>query len=508
MTPSTSGPSPAAHGAPRAALALLAALATIAALKVVLAALSFPLFGHMDELPHVDVVMRYAAGEFPLRDGDGIGGDVIAVHEMWSSPEFGLEPGPDGPAPVNGQLPWPSADARRDHIERAAHRAAEAVNHEAYEPPPYYALAAGWLQLGRACGLDERMQVYWLRSLGGLALAIATIFGALFLRELVPDQPLIWLGAAVLTVAWPQDVVYFANNDVLNIALFPFCLWLVARMAPQDRPTIALSRAVLTGGVVGVGVMTKGTSLPLLIAASALLAGTAWRALRGERRLIAPLLTFGLCAVLPTAAWQAATYAYTGTVGATHKLSALTITPRPWTEWGDHPLFSLDGLWTYTSHLARFFWRGELRWHGSEMRHASLDAVWLGSLLVFGTVSLVATVLRRRSERLSPRLAATAWLGALSGVGILMLLSISHDYGGNQYPSQDFPYFTSGRLLGGLFPLVAALWLDGLRRCLGWLGPKAPWVAVAFWVVIWIASEAALMAPVVSSPHNVWNLNV
>ena len=87
-----------------------------------------------------------------------------------------------------------------------------------------------------------------------------------------------------------------------------------------------------------------------------------------------------------------------------------------------------------------------------------------------------------------------------------MLISIAHDYGDNQYPSKDFPYFTSGRLLAGLFPLLAALWIDGLAVLSR--STKLASILLTGWLITNLVSEWILMQPVIESVNNFWHLDV
>lgn len=484
-------------------------LAVFACVRGCLGGLSFPFFGHLDEAPHLDVVLRYAAGDVPRPAYDDLlHEEMLELFVLYNSPEFNTARGPEGPAPVTAQIDWPP-EMRDAHVAATVAQLAKGHNHEALEAPPYYALAAVWLGLGRALGFEGLDALYWVRMLGGLSLGCAVLLTAALLRRFVPDQPFIWFGAAALLAVWPQDVYYFVNNDVPSVALGPLAILLVDRVRCAERPGMA--GACGAGVVLGVAAMTKVPNLAIPCAALALLGTSSWRAWQegAKARWTRHLALFGAAAATYLS-WTVYTLAVFGRTGSSHKPEALGITPKGG-DYFDHPLFSIEGLWTFVEHVSKYFWRGEIRWHDVEMHVPWVDRVLLGTTLLFAVVSAVVTIARRGGAQppgLPWPLARVAWGGLLASLGFLVCASVLFDYGPNHFPSRDFPFMCAGRLVSASFVFAAAIWLDGLRAATAAVHPRLPWILLGATALVLLVSELVLMAPVIASPHNFWNLDV
>lgn len=117
---------------------------------------AFPLFNNVDEVFHIDLVIRREMGlptrpnepigeatrDLELRYGTGLGLEGRQIRFYWS-PEYVDPRLPTGEVP----LPFWTAPAT---VQNAFGPRAKALwptrrNHEAFEPPLYYAIAARWL---------------------------------------------------------------------------------------------------------------------------------------------------------------------------------------------------------------------------------------------------------------------------------------------------------------------------------------------------------------------------
>jgi hypothetical protein len=190
----------------------------------------------------------------------------------------------------------------------------------------------------------------------------------------------------------------------------------------------------------------------------------------------------------------------TGTSG---KLAFLTWTHKPIREWWAHPIFTPRGTWIFLSELLARFWRGEFIWHGQLLAWRPADRFYAVSSLVFPILALAEL----RGTALAPALQKRALLLCavlfLASIAFLGLLSIQFDFGRCPYPSQDFPYFTSGRLMLVAFVPFAILYVHGIGRALRWLrAPVSPSIVVGVIVLSVTGIEIVLSRGVFASVYN------
>ena len=101
------------------------------------------------------------------------------------------------------------------------------------------------------------------------------------------------------------------------------------------------------------------------------------------------------------------------------------------------------------------------------------------------------------------------WASVASSVLCLALLSVSYEYQHSSYPSVEFPYLGSGRLIAGVVVALVVLWVQGLAvlfssiPSLRVIGPVAVSVVVAVGSTI---SEIVLTWPIFFSAHNFFHL--
>jgi hypothetical protein len=154
------------------------------------------------------------------------------------------------------------------------------------------------------------------------------------------------------------------------------------------------------------------------------------------------------------------------------------------------------------------FWQGEFRWHSEPLHLAWVDALYVVPSLCF--LGLALTRMFRYSGAATGFQRASLWLilwNVIAAVGFLAWLSIIFNFGNCVYPSQEHPYFASGRLmLGALIPFLLLL-LFGVDALLGEIKNKWAWPsALAIAAVFMLASEIATNGVAFSSEFNWFHL--
>jgi len=213
---------------------------------------------------------------------------------------------------------------------------------------------------------------------------------------------------------------------------------------------------------------------------------------------------------LPIALWFAWNYHIFGDLTATgSKIEFLGWTRKPLGNWWPHPIFTLHGLNKFWPELMASFWRGEFIWHGQRLALAATDAFyWVSSTLAIG---LTVVSLFSVQGKLSWRQRQDLWLALLSVILLVLfiiVLSIGFDFGPCVYPSNEHPYFTSGRLLSAAavpFFLIYSHALDWVLSRIPRMWPRI--ILFAGIVLFILVSQALVNWPAFSSRYNFFHLN-
>jgi Predicted membrane protein (DUF2142) len=483
-------------------------LAALAAIRVFVYCAIFPFFNNVDEPYHFDLVVKYAHGEIPRR--------IVPISQesarfiiLYGTPEY-----LSGPAKFpNGKISPPTwtypADQIAVALPIALARWRDEPNHEATEPPLYYAIGAVWYRLGRVLGIEGGFLLYWIRFLNPLLAAALVWIGFHAAREACPERPLVYLGVPALLAAFPQDTFYSIQSDVLSPIVFGLAFIGVLKWLRTDAPGIWL--AVFTGGTLAAAGLVKGANWPLVAVALFALLFHGVRAAHGGKlkQALPASLILAACIVLPLGAWLVRNAWMIGDLtGTAEKTQALGWTRKPLATWWRHPIFTPSGLTEFWTQLMASFWRGEFVWFGERLASGVMDAFYWASSLVFLAVA-AASVWR-------PRKNAAPWEGrviALSisifaaGVAFLAVMSMAFDFGSCAYPSQAHPFFTSGRLITGALVPFALLYVYGLDRAFARF--KSPWpgalvlAGILFFVTV---SEVDINSAALSSAYNWFGL--
>ena len=472
VTATTSGPPAAFSTAQERVLVWLFCL--LAAVHVFIFSAAVPFFNNVDEQIHFDLVVKYSQVHIP-HSLEPISAEAIPYAVLYGSPEFVGIPAnlPDG------QFPPPLWQQPMDSVRQTlvAKTAAwnNGINHEASQPPLYYALAGAWWRLGKMLGFHDGPLLYWLRFLNIFFIGALVGLGYVAARLVFPERKFLRLGVPALLAFLPQTTFYSIQNDVLSPLCFGAAFICLVKLLRSDVSGIRLG--MLTGLALAATFLTSISNLPLLAVSGAIVLFKIWcLAKAGKLRTSGSALAF--CAGLPMIGWLAlCKHTFGDFTGMAVKIQLLNWTRQPFSEWWHHPIFRPHGLWTFVSGLMATFWRGELVWHSQRLASPVADMIYTISSVGFIGVAVI-TLLSRSTAPTRPQRQAL-WFGFgsfIAAVAFLGFLSIIYDFHDCFYPSREHPYFTSGRLiLGALIPFLL-LYLYGLDRVLGrvknnWIRP-------------------------------------
>jgi hypothetical protein len=439
-----------------------------AAIRVLVFSAAFPFFNNVDERRHFDLVIKYVEGHVPH------GAELISLATLpylshYASPEF-LSAPEDFEGGYFGPMWKHAAEEVAPTIAKIEEIWGRTPNQESSQPPLYYALAAVWFHLGQWIGTKDGTALYWIRFLNAGFVTALVWLAYVAARMTFPDQVALRLGIPLLVAAVPQDAFYGINNDVLSPICFGLVFICLVQWFSHDLPDISLG--IATGLSIAAACLTKISNLPLIFVAIGTLlrwciAQARSRKLRGAMPALAAVT---LCAATPSAAWLLWMKTHFGDfTGATAKAQLLGWTPKPFSDWWSHPIFTASGMWTFISELIASFWRGEFMWHAHTIGFKGIDLFYVLSSL--GLISIaVISLWRQRDKNTGQAQRRVLWISAASviaTIAFLGFLSLQFDFGACINPSRERPYFFQGRLiLGAMIPFMI-LYVYGLNRLLG-----------------------------------------
>jgi hypothetical protein len=487
----------------RRELWLVAALCVAAAARIWFGAAALPFFADTDENAHFDVIHKYARGYWPDKKGMRFDPETVDTWIFDGSPEFLNEPGSLG---VPGGYPPPIRDWQKTtetginiRQQRATKNALP--NHEAHEPPVYYALAAAWYECGRAFGLPPANATYWVRFLN------APLYAALVASSYVFTRPYfgreIGLAVPALTAFFPNTVFFTVNNDVLSPLPGVLTLLVLLRWCESEsaRPGLAAG----AGALAATAVLVKLTNAAVLVPVGAAMLLRFRRAERTGRAALESLALLTAVAV-PLVLWGLRNRLVLGDwTGTEAKALVQTWTRKPVTELLHHPVFTVGGAAGYLKTLCVSFFTGDAGWDGRPVHFLPAEYFFLVTAPLLPAIGLAAAFWRGASE---PRMRLAAGMSALffvASVVELAVISLQFDFGTCPFPSNKFPFFAFGRLAGGALVPFLALYACGAEAIVGRrLAGVA--VAVAATVVMMALMQLAYLRLVVSSQFNWFHL--
>lgn len=499
-------PSPAPSPA-RWELILLAVLAGLGGLRVFLAAAALPPFNNVDEEAHYDLVCRYAAGHLPGRGEEVI--DAARRRELiiYGSPEYlyTREQFPQGYPPPLWTLPL---HRQEPIVRQLLATGREKRNHEIHSPPVYYAVAAAWYRLGALLAMPTGQLIYWVRFLNVVIIVGDVVLAFLLAWRVAPQAAWLRLGSAALVAGVSQDMLYAINSDALSSLLFPATMLLLLEW--ERREGAAPGWAALAGFAAAMTVLVKYSNIAILL----LLALACGRKCRSTGRGALRQNCGGgalalLSAGLPLAGWAIRNKLALGDwSGAGEKISYLGWTSKPLSDWGDHPLFSLQGLAYFWHELIARLWRGEIVWHLEPLTPPPADGlfVWMTTILLVAAGIRWGLSWRTGARKLESD--GDLLLAVVASVLFLAWCSVAFDFGACLYPSRQVPYMVSGRLMFGVFVPLVILCLRGSEFLFcRWLPKAGPAIVIAALLATSIICWGAVMKTTAGSQYNWYHMS-
>ena len=300
--------------------------------------------------------------------------------------------------------------------------------------------------------------------------------GHLAARIVFPENLFLRIGVPALLAFMPQTAFYSIQNDTLSPLCFGAAFILLVKFLRAETPGAGMGAA--TGLAFAATFLAKLTNLPLLAMSALVVLLKIWHLARaGKLRPAAPaVLAMGLCAGLPMIAWLAwCKHAFGDFTGAATKIQFLGWTYKPFAEWWHHPIFTLNGAWTFLSQLTATFWQGEFWWHCQPLNLPATSAIYVITSFCFIGLAMGALFSQREAATRSQRQAL--WLGlwnCAAAVAFIGFISIIYDFHYSLAPSRDFPYFIAGRMVLGVLIPFLMLYLYGLDYLLK--SVKSNWV--------------------------------
>jgi len=484
---------------------LIMVLSLAAATRIFIFSAAFPFFSNVDEDLHFDLITQYSHGDFP-RTFDRLKEETLNWIVPYASPEFLFTPdqfpGAKFPPPL-----WKQSGASAE-AEIAVTRAAwsSETNFESSQPPMYYIVASVWWRVGQCFGLAGLRSLYWIRFLNGVLMALTVWLGYLVGRTVAPDRLELRVGLPLLLAFIPQNVFYALNNDVLSPVCFGGLFLCVLQWLRTSGPTVLLG--ALTGLTIAATYLTKLSNLPLVVVVLIAIIAKLPVALRQTPKAsLTAYVTLAFCAAIPIGSWIVWTkYQFGDLTGSAPKITLLGWTHKPFSDWWQHPIFTLRGFWAFWWDLITSFWRGEVKWRGQPLSCASTDGFYAISTPILLGAALLG--LRKKSglSTFQRQAIGVAALGFIASVGFLALLSIQFDFGNCINPSRAHPYFASGRLLSGALIPFALAYVYGIDWLLRRINPVLPLLALGIILLVVTTSEIVVNRVAFQSEHNLFHL--
>ena len=482
----------------------IALLCIVACARVFVYSAAFPFFNNVDEQAHFDLVCKYSHGHAPggLENFSHESSELIALYQ---SPEYLLS-SRDGSPPATPPPKWTLPDAERSARLAAAAASREARgNHDATQPPVYYAVAGAWYALGKALGLEAGSLLYWIRFLNVPLTGILVWLSFVAMKRYYPNRRFLQLGVPLLLAFFPQDVFYSINNDVLSALVVGAAFYGLIEL--DASPSSGYGFRTLVGLSFAIAVLVKFSNVVLLPVLAVVLIRETSRLQRASKlgEGWAKLATTLVAAVVPIAAWSLRNVLVLGdATGSAAKIALLGWTPMPGGRILDHPIFTPGGLVYFWGETLPRFWRGEFVWKMVPLASGWSDRFYSwSSLACLLVAAFVVLTTWRRADRAERVVNGTSLLLCASSILFLVAVSVSFDFDDCWYPSRERPYLTSGRLLlGALIPFLA-LYLQGLERILVWLRiARFRWVVVLGIAAVMAGSQIAVTHQVFASAYN------
>jgi len=476
---------------------ILLFFAVLLVIKTLFISAAYPIFSPVDEAEHYDVIHKYARGHFPQKN-ELFDKEVYLLLVVKSTKEYILDEAAlrKDTRDYFGRI----ADFPEDQKALIAEKN-DIISGEGGQAPIYYLLLAAVKRLAERAGFHEEGLVYSLRFCNALILLLLLYTAFFFVKTFYPGNRFLALAVPLAITCMPQDAFFQIGNDVLSPLVFlAACYFLFKILCGHP---LSLFHFVLAGTATALAFLTKYSNAPVFFLYTLALYASIRKAARGNyrRQDITALVAFVLFALIPVCLWTMRNYAVFGDYsGFAQKVRMLGWVDKPPSQWLIHPFFYTNGIFIFFRDLIVKYWRGELVWHSRPIHSAALDTFYVFSSILF--VGLAAVSSHSSKEK---RVDNLLFLTVALFVSQLLYLSVVFDFGGCHYPSKEYPYFTSGRLiLGGLVPFLI-LYLKGFQYLAAKISVKktAHQMILFSAVILFIAvAEYTIALPVFKSQRN------
>jgi hypothetical protein len=484
---------------------IIAALCIAADVRVFIFSAAFPFFNNVDEQSHFDLVYKYSRGHLPLVPLEKFDSATAKIIGDNTSPEY---------------LRDSSYYIGPNERKAIASGYEKLYNLDAWAWPSYYILAGLWFRLGQIFGLGGGVLLYWIRFLNIPIITAFVWLSYLFSRKYLPDDRQ-RIAIPLLIAFFPQDIFFAITADVFSPLVFAAAFFMLLGIYSDDK---SQRYHLFAGLIVAVTLLNKATNVAIAALAAVVVLIKLKQAVSQKRlkQYLPSSAAFILACAVPVAFWLGRNYVLFGDLsGAAASLKSRTWTEKPLSETFDHPILTLKGAFVFLTELIKSFWRGEFVWALKRICSPIMDWFYCLSSVVLLLAAFCGFVVNKQKINPDASVAvragtgqpgyrfciAASFLVVLLSVLLLAILSMRYDFGRCFYPSRDFPFFASGRLIAGTILPFLFLYVDGLYRILLRLRLGSYLLIVVICIVAAITiSEIFISLPAFASPYNFFHL--
>jgi hypothetical protein len=333
-----------------------------------------------------------------------------------------------------------------------------------------------------------------------------------FSRKIFNNSFQMRIAIPLLAAFFPQDIFFSITADVLSPLLFAGAFFMLVEIAVGEKTP---RYHAFAGLLVAAAFLNKATNLAIVVLAAVVILIKLKQAASQKllKQYFPSMLAFILTLIIPIAFWTGRNYIYFGDFsGAAASIKGRNWTLKPISEMFNHPVLSPKGAFLFLSGLVASYWRGEFVWQNKRMSMPFMDWFYCISsaiLLIFSIVILIGREKTKSYDGLKYRFYAIgSFFVIILAVLLLAILSMRYDFGQCNYPSREFPYFVSGRLIAGTILPFIFLYVGGLHYILSKLRLGSYLLVIVAVIAAGITiSEIILTLPVFASPYNWFHHN-
>ncbi|MBN1787972.1 MAG: DUF2142 domain-containing protein [Sedimentisphaerales bacterium] len=470
----------------------------LAGIRVFLFNAVFPIFNNVDEPAHLDMVHKYSRGHIPENGIENYDRRTLQFMLLYGSPEY-LS---DIRTKKNSPMPWddPNVTQTQD-FQNALNANLANINHETGSFPVYYICAGICWNIGKLLHLSDWNLIYLIRFLN-VPVFIAMVWVAYLTgKTLFSNNNFLQKGLPIMTAFFPQDMFYSITNDAISPFLFSLSFLMLMLILFENRN---LWFYFCTAIVISAALLNKISNITMLaLLAPAILFKLHQSITQKQLKEDLPkLLILTGVSIIPLILWMTRNHIVLGDItGSAEKNSFLGWSAKPFGQIWNHPIFTVSGLAFFLGELTKTFWRGEFVWHLERIASKYFDLFYVASTGFFILAAFLA--LFKNKDKKSRTVLVVSLILVFASVSMLAILSTLYDYGDCWYPSQESPYFTSGRLIVTTLIPFLIIYLYGLEKVLKMFRIKFnPLIVVIALAVAITISEIILSFPAFASPYN------